>query len=79
MHIPTDSVRRVLTEDTITVARACDLIAETTGQRPDRSTVHRWCLRGVSGSRLDHVRVGNRIITSVEAVARFLDERTACP
>ena len=48
------------------------------------STGVRWGLRGVVGPdgqrvRLEIVRVGNRIYTSSQAVARFLERLQPCP
>ena len=34
-------------------------------------TVWRWIQKGVRGVRLEHIRVGRRILTSDEAVERF--------
>ncbi len=41
------------------------------GKRIHNSTMWRWCTRGVRGVKLEYVRLGARIVTSVEAVARF--------
>lgn len=72
-----DTVARVLTESVITIAQAREAIEEATGQRPDKSTIHRWIERGVGGTRLDAVRVGSATLTSTEAVNRFIIARTA--
>jgi hypothetical protein len=70
-------VARVLTETVITIAQARAAIAEATGQRPDKSTIHRWIKRGVGGIRLDAIRVGSATLTSAEAITRFITARTA--
>lgn len=75
--ITTDAVRRVLAEDVLTLKQARDELAELLGRRPDKTTLYRWCLRGVKGTRLDHVRVGNQICTSRQALTRFIDELSA--
>jgi hypothetical protein len=31
----------------------------------------RWCTRGCRGIRLEHIRLGRRILTSKEAINRF--------
>jgi hypothetical protein len=72
-----ETVSRILTESVISVAQACDQIAEVTGQRPDRSTIHRWIKNGVGGTRLDAVRVGSATLTSSQAITRFITARTA--
>ena len=42
------------------------------GSRPSIQTVRRWCHDGVKGGkRLEFVRVGHELRTSVEAVKRF--------
>ena len=42
------------------------------GQRPSIQTVRRWCHAGVKGGRkLEFVKVGHELRTSVEAVRRF--------
>jgi Protein of unknown function (DUF1580) len=43
--------------------------------RPD--TLHRWCLLGVRGIRLECVMVGGRRCTSIEALNRFFQAVTA--
>lgn len=39
--------------------------------RPDLSTVYRFCLHGCRGVSLRYMRVGRRVITSVEALNEF--------
>lgn len=77
MSAAAETVSRVLTENVITISQACDRIAETTGKRPDKSTIHRWIKNGVGGTRLDAVRVGSATLTSAEAITRFITARTA--
>jgi len=74
--IATTPVQRVLTENPISLDSAGDVIAEITGRKPDRTTVYRWCLRGVGGVKLDHARVASVIVTSVPAINRFIEART---
>ena len=38
---------------------------------PHASTIWRWCRKGVNGTRLEYVRVGRRIYTSLEGLGRF--------
>lgn len=49
-------------------AKACPLID---GKRPHISTLWRWMRRGVRGVHLEHARIGKRVVTSREALARF--------
>ena len=68
---------QILVEDVLTLADARNELGSITGRRPDRCTLYRWCLRGVAGVRLEHVRLGNRILTSRQALTRFIEARTA--
>lgn len=68
---------RILTEDVLTLEEARAVIADAVGRRPDKATLHRWCFRGVGGTRLEHVRLGGRIYTSSQALTRFIHLRTA--
>ena len=47
------------------------------GNQVNRSTVHRWRLRGARGVKLETVRVGGRRFSSQEALLRFFDGTTA--
>lgn len=69
--------RRVLTEDVLTLKEAATTIQAATGIKPDKSSLTRWILRGVSGVRLDAVRIGRHWVTSEQAITRFIEERTA--
>ena len=68
---------RILTEDVLTLQDARSEIALATGQRPDKTTLYRWCLRGCRGTKLEHIRLGDRILTSKQALTRFIASRTA--
>lgn len=74
--VQSNPVRRILTEDTLTLQDAADDVASFIGRRPDKTTMYRWCLRGVRGVKLEHVRLGGRIITSRQAITRFIEART---
>ena len=41
------------------------------GRRPSVCTLWRWCLKGIDGVRMEHVRRGKAIATTVSAVDRF--------
>jgi hypothetical protein len=70
-------VSRVLTEDVLTVKQAQSELEAITGRRYDKATFPRWMFRGVGGIKLDHVRVGNQLLTSKQALHRFIAARTA--
>lgn len=41
----------------------------------DPSTIWRWAVKGVRGTKLEHRRLGRTFVTSVEAIERFSKER----
>ncbi len=60
----------ILTEDVI-------LLSQVPGEFPDEfrphlSAVYRWVRKGVHGQKLVSVRLGAKIVTSRQAVARFI-------
>ena len=71
-----DSVSRVLTEDVCTLAEARKELAAIVGRRPDKATVCRWIHRGVGGVKLDAIRLGSQLLTSRQAITRFIQQRT---
>lgn len=71
-----ESVQRILTEDVLTLQDARKVIGQLTGRRPDKTTMYRWCLRGVRGVKLEHVRLGGVIFTSRQAITRFIEAQT---
>ncbi|MCS7466126.1 DUF1580 domain-containing protein [Stieleria sp. ICT_E10.1] len=68
------TLSRVLTEDAITLA---EVPAMLPGRRPHVSTVWRWYRTGVRGVRLEAVKIGRSVITSRQAVTRFLTHLNA--
>lgn len=62
-----DSVRP--NEALLPIREACE---RRLGFRPSSATLHRWRLRGVRGHRLPVVKVGHFVLTSVEAVDRWV-------
>ena len=64
------------TETLVTLSRAADHYPAVNGRHPHPCTVFRHALKGVEGIRLETVRVGGRLVTSVEAVDRFIDAVT---
>lgn len=54
-----------------------DAVLKATGQRPALSTIIRWSTRGINGVRLRTWRVGNRRLTTLDAVVEFVQTTTA--
>lgn len=69
-------LHRILTEDVINLATARKDLAEITGKRPDKATMTRWIHRGVGGIKLEAIRIGNQLLTSRQALTRFIAART---
>lgn len=63
-------------ERILSLGEACRDLPKIAGKRPHPSTIWRWCRVGVrarSGQRvrLEHARLGHRIVVSREALGRF--------
>ena len=58
-------------ERPISLTEAVRVIPAIDDKRPHVSTLWRWCRRGVRGVQLDYVRLGHRVCTSEQALARF--------
>ena len=71
-----DAVSRVLTEDVLTLAQARIELSQIAGQRPDKATLSRWIHRGCGGVKLDAIRLGRQILTSRQALTRFIEARS---
>lgn len=59
------------TEALYTLTEATKLLPVLNGKKVSTNAIWRWCLKGIQGVHLDHVRVGVRICTSKEALNRF--------
>jgi len=46
------------------------------GKRPHVATLYRWAVRGVRGIKLETLRVGGTLCTSLEALQRFCERCT---
>ncbi len=68
---------RILTEDVLTLAEARTALFQSTKRRPDKATMTRWIHKGVGGVRLEAVRMGCQLLTSRQALTRFIEARTA--
>ena len=71
------AVYKVLAEEVVTLREARNELFRVTGRRPDKTTLYRWALRGVGGTKLETVRIGNRLLTSKQALTRFIAARSA--
>ena len=58
-------------EELLSLTDAAKALPPIDGKRPHVSTIWRWVRRSVRGIRLEHVRLGHRVCTSQEALARF--------
>lgn len=66
----------ILTEDVLTTTQACEELRPIFGKPIDRTTLYRWALRGIGGTRLEYTKVGGRIVTSRQAITRFIEKRS---
>ena len=64
------------TEHLLSLKEASNSLPKIDGRTPHASSIWRWCTRGLSGIKLDHVRLGRRVVTSKEALNRFVNELT---
>jgi len=46
---------------------------------PNIHAIYRWASHGVAGDRLETFKQGGKMLTSKEAVARFLDSQNQTP
>ena len=61
-------------EQVISLAEATRLLPrQVNGKKVHVSTLHRWCSRGLRGVRLESLKLGGRVVTSVEALQRFAE------
>ena len=60
-HILTETIRTLKEVSSIVPTRPCF------------ATVWRWTQRGVRGRKLETYRIGSRVVTSEQAVHRFLE------
>jgi hypothetical protein len=58
---------------TLNEARTLPFLKGRRGNRISLCTMHRWRTRGVGGVVLETARVGGTIVTTTEAVLRFID------
>ncbi len=64
-------------ETVVTLSQATRLVPILRGRNQIcPATVYRWASRGVRGIKLETIRVGGTLCTSVEAIQRFCDRLT---
>lgn len=60
-------------ETVISLSEASKLVPGINGRKPHASTIWRWCRKGLRGTQLEYVRIGQRICTSRQALDRFFN------
>lgn len=58
-------------ESILTLSEAAAKLPPSGGRRVNVSTLWRWAFKGVSGVKLEVLRLGGRTVTSLEALERF--------
>lgn len=66
-------------EGLLSLTDAAKALPPIGGKRPHVSTIWRWCRKGVRGVRLEHIRLGHRVCTSLEALNRFAHSLAEAP
>ena len=69
-------VSQLMTEDVIPLDDARKELQELTGVRMCKATIWRWAMRGCGGTKLETFRVGRALMTSRQAVTRFIHARS---
>lgn len=65
-------------ERVVTLREAASILPRQRGGRKVHvSTLYRWCSRGVRGVRLEHLKLGGRIVVSAQALQRFAERCSA--
>ena len=68
----------IATETLLTPATTANMLPTRRRGRPVHiSTIHRWMHCGIRGVRLESIRIGGALHTSVEALQRFADRLSA--
>lgn len=68
---PSSAPLRLAGERLMTFTEAVNHLPVVNGRRHAPSTLYRWCRYGINGARLQYVRVGRNMATSIEAIERF--------
>lgn len=74
-----DTASRLAAEGLIDLKRAAAEFKADDGRKPHLATLRRWATRGCRGHKLESMFVGNRMMTSRQATARFLAAINGAP
>ncbi len=74
--MPVTATQRILSEDVLTTKEACEELRPIFGKPIDRTTLYRWALKGIQGNKLEFTKIGGRIVTSRQAITRFIEAQT---
>ena len=55
----------------VSLSQAAAMCPAVDGRRPNPSTIFRWITKGLDGVRLEHRRIGRRVVTTPEALEQF--------
>ena len=75
----------LLNEEIISLATAAKMLPGSRGAKHvSPATMFRWCSDGITSAagervRLEHIRAGGRLLTTKQAMMRFLEALTAVP
>lgn len=64
----------ISTETVLSLHEACRRLPARRAGRPTHpATLHRWATTGINGTKLETLRIGGVVCTSIEALQRFCD------
>ena len=69
-------VSRILTEDILTLSQVRTEMAQIDGHRRDKATLSRWIHKGCGDVKLEAIRIGRQLLTSRQALTRFIESRS---
>jgi hypothetical protein len=69
---PNCTTSDLLGEGLIDLKEAASYCKDSSGRKPHLATLRRWSKRGCRGHRLQAIFLGSRLMTSKQAIARFL-------
>jgi hypothetical protein len=67
----------ITSESLLPIGKAPAEVERLTGERPHRTTIDRWRMRGCHGVKLETVKIGGKRYVSREALQRFIEAVTA--
>jgi len=71
------TVSQILREGAIPISEAQEEFFKAFNRKIDRVTLYRWCKQGVGGVKLEHIRLGHVIYTSLPSLTRFVVARSS--